>query len=86
MADDYHIDEGEVLDFAGNGCYAGKLLHGEGDAAVFEDGVEKDPQAGGELDVETGVAEPCCAEAVLSRIGAGGTEGWFCYRESDGGW
>lgn len=32
---------------------------GEGAAAVFEDRVEEDAEAGGELDVVAGMAEPC---------------------------
>ncbi len=85
MTDDYYVDEGEVLDFTRDRCHAGKLLHGEGDAAVFEDGVEEDAETRGELDVEAGVAKPCSAESLGVAV-TGGTERRFCDWESDGGW
>lgn len=62
VADDDCVNDGDVFDVAG---FLGVSLgshEGEWGAAVFEDGVEEDAEAGWEFDVVAGVAEPCCAK------------------------
>lgn len=61
VRDDYGVDEGDVGDVAGFRRVAFGAKPGKGRAAVFEDGVEEDAEAGGELDVIAGVTQPGCA-------------------------
>jgi hypothetical protein len=58
--------------FAGCGGVAFGAEKGEGTTAVFEDGIEKDAQAGGVFDVVRGVAEPGCAEGGRGSCGEKG--------------
>jgi hypothetical protein len=62
MANDYGIDERYVFDFTWRGREALQRLDIDGRATIFEDGVEQDAQARGELDQVARMAEPCGAE------------------------
>jgi hypothetical protein len=69
------VDDGEVFDMAWRLCITFWAHEGERTAAVFEDGVEENAEAGGELGVVAGVAEPCCSYGL--RAGPRGEESRF---------
>ena len=66
MADDNSINLGKLVDIAGNGGVAARaeVVCRPRGAARFEDWVEEDSQARGELDIVAGVAQPGGADAV----------------------
>jgi hypothetical protein len=55
------VDNGDVGYMARWGVESLWAHEGERGAALFEDRVEEDSEAGGEFNVVTGVAKPCCS-------------------------
>lgn len=75
----YHhdVDDGRVVDLAGDLRVPSRAHEGDGAAAFFEDRVEEHAQARWVFDVVAGVAEPCCSQGFAAV--AGGEEGWGVY-------
>ena len=69
MRDGHGIDDWDVCNLAGSGCEALGTDEAEGRAAIFEDWVEENAEAGRELDEVAGVAEPCRAERCRFCVG-----------------